>query len=67
MKGRCIISFIGPVRNGMPLISRGFHGGRRADVDASLTDQSGPGSKSARDGHRIGERTTAPVAALIAE
>jgi hypothetical protein len=26
MKGRCTISFIGRVRNGMPLISRGFHG-----------------------------------------
>ena len=28
MKGRCGISFIGRVRNGMPLISRGFHGRR---------------------------------------
>jgi hypothetical protein len=35
MKGRCAISFIGRVRNGMPLISRGFHGGRRTDVDAT--------------------------------
>lgn len=35
MKGRCTISFIGRVRNGMPLISRGFHGGRRTDVAAA--------------------------------
>ena len=34
MKGRCTISFIGRVRNGMPLISRGFHGRRRTDVDS---------------------------------
>jgi|SRR5215813_9255137 len=35
MKGRCTISFIGGVRNGMPLISRVFHGRRRTDVDAA--------------------------------
>jgi hypothetical protein len=35
MKGRCTISFIGPVRNGLPLISRGFHGRRRAHVEAA--------------------------------
>jgi hypothetical protein len=35
VKGRCTISFTGRVRNGTPLISRGFHGGRRTDVDAA--------------------------------
>jgi hypothetical protein len=35
MKGRCTISFIGPVRSVMPLISRGFHGRRRTDVEAA--------------------------------
>ena len=34
MKGRYTISFIGRVRNGLPLISRGFHGRRRTDVDS---------------------------------
>jgi hypothetical protein len=35
VKGRCTISFTRRVRNGTPLISRGFHGGRRTDVDAA--------------------------------
>ena len=35
MKGRCTISFIGPVGNGLPLISRGFHGRRRTHVEAA--------------------------------
>jgi hypothetical protein len=35
MKGRCTISFIGRVRKGMPQVSRGFHGRRRADMDAA--------------------------------
>jgi hypothetical protein len=35
MKGRCTISFIGPVRNAIPLISRGFHGRRRTHVEAA--------------------------------
>jgi len=35
MKGRCAISFIGRVRNGLPLISRGFHGRRRAHVEVA--------------------------------
>ena len=39
MKGRCTISFIGPVRNAMPLISRGFHGRRCTDVGVARGGQ----------------------------
>jgi hypothetical protein len=35
MKGRCTTSFIGRVRNGLPLISHGFHGRRRTHVEAA--------------------------------
>jgi hypothetical protein len=50
MKGGCTISFIGRVRNGVPLISRSFHGRRRTYVDSLGTRRP---SRQARTRRRV--------------
>ena len=63
MKGRYTISFIGRVRNGLPLISRGFHGRRRTHVEAARVP---PGQYVTKIPGTVGrshaERAVRPVA-----
>jgi hypothetical protein len=63
MKGRCTISFIGRMRNGLPLISRCFGGRRRTHVEAARVP---PGQYVDKDSGTVGrshaERAVRPVA-----
>ena len=70
MKGGCTISFIGRVRNGVPLISRSFHGRRRTNVGATrggqeyLLERDGA-ALTGREEQSVGGRRSSPGPAHV--
>jgi hypothetical protein len=67
MKGRCTTSFIGRVRNGLPLISRGFHGRRRTHVEAAQASLLVGPTSQARNMTRVELRQLRYFAAVAEE
>jgi hypothetical protein len=67
MKGRCTTSCIGRVRNGLPLISRGFHGRRRTHVEAAQASLLVGPTSQARNMTRVELRQLRYFAAVAEE